>query len=514
MIHLPILQEEENNNEVENILQNSISERLADVQKDQEFGSPPRTLENLAGQEQLVLTTEYRSVNEAVTKRKKFSSFLVKPKNPKPTPKKVEEERKIIGEPYRVKIIKQPRRDPNDVLNKKTVQFDSNVTEVEISREASIADSTDSLEMADFKGKEELEIQTSIEVTEETNVEIYEADEEVDHDKNSDIAENDSLENQIIHDDEELTIRKPRPILKPTPLDIHIDPVVCESSLPLEEQLAAVQKQLLALSQLPTAIQVTLEAVTEQLNKIVMDKMKRTEESDNYQNEAVDNEIVNGSEGSVEEDVANENLSLSENAEGDITDNEIEDNQNVEELEEDNVLEGRIHRNIEKEDLIELGGGDDPAHVGNKENTVKPDPYAGLTEEEKEARIHEEQLLAKKQKIEEERRQKMDWTQRPIVLPGGRKWTDPDDATPKQRAPKMSDDKISKTIEDFSEVIVGKTKGINFLKYQPPPKNLDYLQKSEVYRLIHGMEAPVKGVEARAEKILSEKDYYGVNGAP
>lgn len=60
--------------------------------------------------------------------------------------------------------------------------------------------------------------------------------------------------------------------MKPSPIDIHIDPVICESSLSLEQQLEAVQKQLLALSQLPTAIQVTLEAVTQQLNKIVMDK--------------------------------------------------------------------------------------------------------------------------------------------------------------------------------------------------------------------------------------------------
>lgn len=53
----------------------------------------------------------------------------------------------------------------------------------------------------------------------------------------------------------------------------------------------------------------------------------------------------------------------------------------------------------------------------------------------------------------------MDWTQRPIVLPGGRKWSDPEDAVAKTRTPKMSDEKICKTIEDFSEVIVGKTKG-------------------------------------------------------
>lgn len=49
---------------------------------------------------------------------------------------------------------------------------------------------------------------------------------------------------------------------------------------------------------------------------------------------------------------------------------------------------------------------------------------------------------------------------------------------------------------------------INFLKYQPPPRNLDYLQRSEVYRLVHDMEPPVKGVARRPSKVLSEQDYY------
>lgn len=49
--------------------------------------------------------------------------------------------------------------------------------------------------------------------------------------------------------------------------------------------------------------------------------------------------------------------------------------------------------------------------------------------------------------------------QRPIILPGGRKWTEPDDACPRVRTPKMSDEKIATTIETYSEVIVGKAKG-------------------------------------------------------
>lgn len=39
-------------------------------------------------------------------------------------------------------------------------------------------------------------------------------------------------------------------------------------------------------------------------------------------------------------------------------------------------------------------------------------------------------------------------------------------------------------------------------------KNLDYLQRSEVYRLIHDADPPNKGIAARSEVVLSEQDYY------
>lgn len=45
-----------------------------------------------------------------------------------------------------------------------------------------------------------------------------------------------------------------------------------EGSMTLEEQLRAVQKQLQALSQLPSAVQLTLDAVSKQLADIVGSK--------------------------------------------------------------------------------------------------------------------------------------------------------------------------------------------------------------------------------------------------
>lgn len=49
--------------------------------------------------------------------------------------------------------------------------------------------------------------------------------------------------------------------------------------------------------------------------------------------------------------------------------------------------------------------------------------------------------------------------QRPIILPGGRRWVDPEDASKSVRRPKMTDEKIANTIESYSEVLIGHTKG-------------------------------------------------------
>ncbi|KAF7266378.1 hypothetical protein GWI33_020403 [Rhynchophorus ferrugineus] len=507
-----VVNEDDGNVDVDTILGDVEQKKQKDLPSAGIIGGSPNILENLAGQEQVVDTTDREVVEDPKpNKRKKWSTFLVKPKNPKPIPKKKEEERKIIGEPYRVKIVKQPKRDPNDVLNhKKTVHFESEVTKVEFPKEEDTADSIaegsiTSDEEVDKEGTEEdIAVDLSVTANEETIMEIEEVDYE--SDKNSDTIENDSLECLLIKKKD----KKPKPILKPTPIDIHID-TVDSDSLPLEEQLAAVQKQLLALSNLPSAIQVTLEAVTQQLNKIVSEKLRNQEINHDDHNDDgdanSDGEEVNNEEMKEEnedKDSVDENGSTSENAEEDITENEPDENHNIDELDEDYSNDEKFKDESDEEAII---------------NACKEaDPYYGLTEEEKEAKIKEEQLLAKKQKQEEEERRLMDWTQRPIILPGGRKWCDPEDTIPKYRTLKMSDEKICKTIEDYSEVLVGKTKGstngtgINFLKYQPPPKNLDYLQKSEVYRLVHGMEPPLRGVGARAEKILSENDYYRAKG--
>ncbi|XP_050309405.1 uncharacterized protein LOC126745561 isoform X2 [Anthonomus grandis grandis] len=373
---IPVPTEDDINSEIENILKESLAEQLEGIKKETRV-TPSPVLENLSGQEQLVQPQKGDKVTGG--KKKKWSTFLVKPKNPVPKAQAVPVQK--IAEPYKVKIVKQPRRDPKDVLNhKKTVKFEPNVVEVEISRESSIASMTESSESIDLPLPSEIEMETSVKIIEETTVEICEEGND-----DFDTLRSDSS-NEISSPEHKST-----PILKPKPIDIHIEPVVCESSQSLAEQLAAVQKQLLLLSQLPSAIQVTLEAVTEQLNKIALDKLSTIDENENCE-ENVDN-VCDKSSG--EEDAAEENLTESENAEHDITENGIEDEDqpNLEEFEVDEAIN-------EESAMPDVNRAEEmKTDVEETREAEVIDPYAGLTEEEKEAKIREEQLLAKKQKV-------------------------------------------------------------------------------------------------------------------
>lgn len=49
--------------------------------------------------------------------------------------------------------------------------------------------------------------------------------------------------------------------------------------------------------------------------------------------------------------------------------------------------------------------------------------------------------------------------QRPIILPGGRRWSQPGDALQVPKKTKMTDEKICQTLDTYGEIITGRTKG-------------------------------------------------------
>ncbi|KAK4879368.1 hypothetical protein RN001_007514 [Aquatica leii] len=241
-----------------------------------------------------------------------------------------------------------------------------------------------------------------------------------------------------------------------------------EVQLSLDEQLAQVQMQLQALAQLPSSVQDTLESVTQQLTKILNATQLRIQE----ENVAAEEEEEYKSNASV------------------VSDNDYSFNdKHEEELEEitDNYFENEktLETKIDEEELERL-------------------------------RIETEKSV-QKERVDESHQRRLEQRptyplapiQRPIILPGGRKWAQPDDAMPvRKKKSGMTDEKIIETLDTYSETIIGHTKGINFLKYEPPPKNLDYLQKSDVYKLIHDMDPPPRGIATRAEIVIPEQDYY------
>lgn len=88
--------------------------------------------------------------------------------------------------------------------------------------------------------------------------------------------------------------------------------------------------------------------------------------------------------------------------------------------------------------------------------------------------------------------------ERPIYLPGGRKWRNAKDA--------FNEQFIAEVISSQAELIQGTTLGVNFLKYQKPEKDLSFIKNSDVYKLIHDQDAPKCGIELRPELVIAEED--------
>ncbi|KAK9722219.1 hypothetical protein QE152_g19798 [Popillia japonica] len=361
--------------------------------------------------------------------------------------------------PYRVIIKKQPKKD--EQVPKEISCSDTDTTEQNLEDEIYLSEDKDDVQTDD--GEEETNENQNDDVDENQNTIIV-----ADNDIKNESQDEDLVEQteSISDDKEEVQVSTPEKRL----------------SINLEEQLALVQKQLQALAQLPSTIQETLNTVTQQLSELVLAQHSQAEE------------VTVEAKVTTEEETTEEYLEVSDHEENVLSVLEEERSENL-----DDEIIHEIHEDVKNE------SEDEQALFEELEKQMEQEEQRRL--EELEMRRIEQERIQKKDK---ERRCSQPRTplQRPIVLPGGRKWSNPDDAISKIRRPSMTDEKIANTINMFSEVIVGRTMGINFLKYQPPPKNLEHLQKSAVYRLVHDIEPPPRGVIARDTKILAEQDYY------
>ncbi|KPJ14045.1 Copper chaperone for superoxide dismutase [Papilio machaon] len=177
---------------------------------------------------------------------------------------------------------------------------------------------------------------------------------------------------------------------------------------------------------------------------------------------------------------------------------------------------------IIKETLENVAG---KLHLINQKEVIEPKVITAVEANKEEPQIIKEkaketkvakmsaetkgELLVKDKKLFEPQmthknrpQQKFGWMKpepRPIKLFGGRRWKRPGE--------EYTEEQIAETILAHSELIQGKTMGINFMKYEKPPIPLDHLQHSEVFKMIHNTEeTPQKPVEL-LRTVIAEADY-------
>ncbi|XP_039963697.1 uncharacterized protein LOC120776781 isoform X2 [Bactrocera tryoni] len=268
-----------------------------------------------------------------------------------------------------------------------------------------------------------------------------------------------------------------------------------EEELALERQLADVQRQLAALSSLPSTIQSTLDAVTKQLATLLPAFQLQTgsqpsptpvpalAETRSINLEKIDEDAeVNKAEGETKE------LDSSREQDGSVTENVT-------------AVAEEVTESIAT-DAPTLDAAKLQEAKQNKEDTQQMEEEQNAKKQKRNDVIEElEEQLERKNNPRRSKRAFGPLTpssERPLVLPGGRRWYRPKDA--------YNDEFIAETLSAQAELITGTTLGVNFMKYQKPEKKID-LNRSEVYKVIHHLDRqPVRGIEVRPPVVPAEVD--------
>ncbi|XP_037933465.1 myosin-13 isoform X2 [Teleopsis dalmanni] len=478
---------------------------------------------------------------------KKWTTFLQKPDRPIPKSRQQLEAERRAANAYKVKIVKsQPRseRDSVSPFVQKETDMPTNATQntdttnaeetmAESSQNETVSDVLENVaqpaEEIDVPNLEALQIDTN-NTADETNEDDVDDDKATDEEK-IDKEKEASPENKETIDDNkyaevEINAEKyeneqstyaavPKTENTENTEKIEIEKFEkiekiekTEEELALEQQLASVQKQLAALSSLPSTIQATLDAVTKQLAELL--PTFKLQEIKPLKVENVPREIS------------------------------LEKIEEVAETAEDNKTERRadVQDAIESNESVELKSVDNEVPIENKQNDSLNNKCN--IAEERDKKMEESQVESRKaQQMVEQKEQmaEMDETQnlkkqkrhevieeleehwerksnpkrskrafgpltpsseRPLVLPGGRRWYRPKDA--------YNDEFIAETLSAQAELITGTTLGVNFMKYQKPERKID-LNRSEVYKVIHHLDRqPIRGIEVRPPMVAAEVD--------
>uniref|UniRef100_A0A182M6B3 PDZ domain-containing protein n=1 Tax=Anopheles culicifacies TaxID=139723 RepID=A0A182M6B3_9DIPT len=282
------------------------------------------------------------------------------------------------------------------------------------------------------------------------------------------------------------------------------------------EQLQNVQKQLEALSALPNTIQATIAALTEQLAVLAAPKRKsksispRPEEAEVKEGEATEQSTTEAIVPEVSETFEVTEFTRADSSGGDQS-SSVDEGEHIQYTEEElEQLEKRM-----KEHDIEWTNQNDKDSDSSSQNNASGDIRTAVQDELK-------LQVVKKKKKAVSAFGPLTPQERPIFLPGGRKWRTAKDA--------FNEQFIAEVISSQAELIQGTTLGttskakkfsncellvekfeselfkVNFLKYQKPEKDLSFIKNSDVYKLVHDMDPPKSGIELRPEMVVAEED--------
>ncbi|XP_023169911.2 microtubule-associated protein futsch isoform X2 [Drosophila hydei] len=443
-----------------------------------------------------------RSLNEEVTKTKlekekenrKWSTFLQRPDRPVPKSKQQLEAERRAANAYKVRIVKSAPRDKSPMPEAKPEPKEATPPQAEPEpKQEQEQEQEPEPEPVDPVDEEPLPTDSEVPNLEQLPDNGNSATPEETDGEQLEKADASKEQSEQQTADEQQTATEPNEELAQQPVgEAEAAPTAAktEEELALEKQLADVQKQLAALSSLPSTIQSTLDAVTKQLAELLptfklqqqQQEQQQQEEQPNGQHQDVSSSAAEGQqlqpgEPKEPEETAPEN-------------NEDKCDANDREVAEISLSNGD-NRQLEEQQQQQQ---QQPQQQLNEELSFKKQKKHNVIEE------LEEHLVRKNNP----RRSKRAFgpltpsSERPLVLPGGRRWYRPKDA--------YNDEFIAETLSAQAELITGSTLGVNFMKYQKPERKID-LNRSEVYKVIHHLDrAPVRGIEVRAPLVAAESD--------
>ncbi|XP_018349491.1 PREDICTED: interaptin-like isoform X2 [Trachymyrmex septentrionalis] len=471
---------------------------------------------------------------ERVQELKRTSTFLQKPQRPIPKVKnepKVEEDE---GETYKVVIKKQDKKTViARLVEKGLLPPGSESTIIKTPEPPEPSETTSATQefvcRAEQEGKSDSRPASKAEETEEKKsdevdeIEAKERPEFKEEDRPESCKARLTQDEQTVAE-EDSSVSISDPVAVKTNNKEKIKQLV-STEISLEQQLENVQRQLLALKQLPSEIENHLKIVSEQLHMIMeLSGVQRSfgngnggcrglSEENSMLRQKDEEELKQQEEDTDEEDeeftetydYIEEIACLERRTSSRSTPQVIESSDDEGEMEEEEAetkeLDGMISVKsaeegsrvkkfiVSYETKVLKSPSPAPSH-----GSFEPDPK--LSPKDQVIQELQERVHKKGKKHSQEL-----WPQaKQLELTQGRRWRCPNDF--------FNDEMIAEVLTCQAEVIRGKAMGVNFKKYEKTNlPNYDYLMNSSVYKMIHKMERePKRGIPVRPAKVNAAED--------